>query len=124
MLLMCCSVVILVLLRSARWLFGKDAKSNMDADLEAWYPFAITDAATRVLVDSKGLPTECDGLAGKLVEIGAAMQAVEIQAGACNPNVSHHKCQKNASGPRPCDVNRGTAFQTPAFVGWHAARVV
>ena len=102
---MFCSVVLVVLLRSARWLSGKDAKSTMDSDMEAWYPFAITDAATRVLVDSKGLPSECAGLAGKLVEIGAAMQAVELQAGACNPNVSHHTCQKTTSGPSPYDVD-------------------
>jgi hypothetical protein len=93
-----------VLLHSARWVTGKDAKQIMDADAEAWYPFAITDADTRVLVDSKGLPAECGGLAGKLVAMGSAMQAMEVQAGACNPKVSHHNAQKTTSGPSPYDV--------------------
>jgi hypothetical protein len=73
----------------------------MDADTEAWYPFAITDAATRVLIDSKGLPAECGGLSGKLVEIGSAMQAVENNAGCLNPAVSHHTAQKTSAGPSP-----------------------
>jgi hypothetical protein len=71
---------------------------------DEWYPFAINDAATRVIIDSRDLPAECDGLAGKLVEIGAALQAMEVQASACNPKVSHHNVQKTRSGPRPYDV--------------------
>jgi hypothetical protein len=86
---------------AGKWVGGKDAKSTMDDDLDAWYPFTITDSATRVLIDSKNLPTECSGLAGKLVEIGAAMQSVEANAGAINPALSHHAAQKTSTGPSP-----------------------
>jgi hypothetical protein len=68
----------------------------------AWYPFAITDAASRVLVDGKGLPAECCGLAGQIVEISSAMQAIEFNAGAINPTVSHHVV-KTSSGHGPYD---------------------
>jgi hypothetical protein len=75
----------------------------MDADAEAWYPFAIKDVATPVLIDSKGLPADCGMMAGKLVQIGAAMQAMETYAGALNPAVSHHTAQRTAAGPSPYD---------------------
>jgi hypothetical protein len=71
----------------------------MDADSEAWYPFAITHAAAQVMLDSRGLPPECSGLLGKLVNIGAALEA----SGAVNPGLSHHTAQKTSSGPSPYD---------------------
>lgn len=93
------------LLRSARWLEGKDAAATTRANSEEWYPFAITDATSRVLLDSRGLPPECGGLAGKLVEIGTAMRAVEA-SGAVNPGLSHHKAQKTLSGLSSYDVGK------------------
>jgi hypothetical protein len=72
----------------------------MSADSKAWYPFVITDATTRVSVEGRGLPPECGGLIGKLVEIGTALRAVEA-SGAVNPRLSHHVARKQPSGPGP-----------------------
>ena len=80
---------------------GSDAKTVMGADQDAWYQFAIKDAATQVLIDNKSIPSECGLLAGKMVEIGAAMQTMETIAGAVNPGLSHHMAEKNQAGPSP-----------------------
>ena len=70
----------------------------MDVDSAAWYPFAIKDGTTRMLIDSKNLPSECGTLAGEMVEIGSAMHAMEASASAINPGLSHHSANKNRRG--------------------------
>ena len=71
----------------------------MDVDSAAWYPFAIKDGTTRMLIDSKNLPRECGTLAGEMVEIGSAMHAMEASASAINPGLSHHSAKKTPGGP-------------------------
>ena len=71
----------------------------MDVDSDAWYPFAIKDGATRMLIDSNNLPIECAMLGGKMVEIGSAMHAMEASASAINPGLSHHSAKKTPGGP-------------------------
>ena len=83
----------------------------MDVDSDAWYPFAIKDGTTRMLIDSKNLPSECATLGGKMVEIRSAMQAMEVSSGAINPGLSHHSAQKNAGGPCPYNVVRSAIFR-------------
>jgi len=74
----------------------------MCTESKAWYSFAITDATALVLVDGRGLPPECSGLAGNIVEIRTALRVLEA-GGVVNPGLSHHEAYKQPSGPGPQD---------------------
>ena len=88
-------------LSPSRWLKGVIARTTMDDDSRAWYPFAITDASTPIIVENRGLPPECGGLVGKPVDIDTAVCALEA-TGVINPGlVSHNITRTTPSGPSP-----------------------